>query len=441
MQVTSSVNLDFHNYDWDIRRLLDRINGKVPTYKTVNPQMNRGSDYSKLTPKNRDFLIKVFNDCVLKGNSKARSIAKLERLAITFLLFGEKNVEEATKADFQEVFTQVMRNPKISDSTKRIRVEEMKRMDKEYFGNGEIYTERTKWMKFAHSNRDKYLPEEILTEKEALKIISCAASVRDKAFLNTLWSTGARVGELGNLKVKNFEYFGKCNEAHLMLNGKTGMRKVLIIEPVLDILAWLDVHPLKSNPDFKEAFMFCKTNGNPLTHACAQKIIRVAMKRAEVKKRNNPHMWRHSRATNLCARGLGEMQMKHYFGWAKGSDMPATYIHLSQRGLDSALKKTLGLEEQQDQEIVCKVCACTNASSAINCSRCGRPLTINGFIQLEQEKKLMEQDRDISQKVLTETIRLVAEQRLTPEEAQKQAIKTIAGEYAQQKELKVACGA
>jgi site-specific recombinase XerD len=390
--------------------------------------MNRGRDYSKLTPRNRDFLIRIFNDCVLKANSKARSIAKVERLAISFLLFGDRNVEDSTKTDFQDVFTQIMRDPKISESTKKIRIDEIKRMDKEYFGGGENYTDRTKWMKFAKSSKSKYLPEEILTEKEALKIISSAASIRDKALLNTLWSTGARIGEIGNLKVKNFEYLGKCNEAHLMLNGKTGMRKVLIIEPVLDILAWLDIHPLRSTPDFKEAFMFCKTNGHPLTHACAEKIIRVAMKRADVKKRHNPHMWRHSRATNLCGRGLGEMQMRHYFGWAKGSDMPATYIHLSQVGLDSALKKSLGLEDKQDEEVVCKVCTCTNTSSAKNCTRCGRPLSIEGYIQLDQEKKLIEQDRNISQRVFFEAFKLINEQKMSPGEAQKEAVKIVAGQ-------------
>jgi len=281
------------------------------------------------------------------------------------------------------------------------------------------------------SSKSKYLPEELINEKEAVTIINSAASIRDKAFLHTLWATGARVGEMGNLKVKNFDYSGKCNEAHLMLNGKTGMRKVLIIEPTLDVLAWLEVHPMKNSPDFKEAFLFCKMDGAPLTHAGTEKMIRVAMKRAKIKKRNNPHLWRHSRATHLCGRGLGEMQMRHYFGWAKGSDMPSIYIHLSQVGLDAALKKSLGMEEEKDLEVVCRVCAHNNVGTANNCARCGRPLSIEGYIQLDQEKKLIEQDRNISQRVFSETFKLINEQKLTPEEAQKEAVKIIAGQLQQ----------
>jgi hypothetical protein len=217
-----------------------------------------------------------------------------------------------------------------------------------------------------------------------------------------------------------------------MLNGKTGMRKVLIIEPTLDVLAWLKIHPLKDTSDFKESFLFCKMDGTPLTHAMAEKIIRVTMKKAGVNKKGNPHLWRHSRATHLCGKGLGEMQMRHYFGWAKGSDMPSVYIHLSQVGLDSALKKTLGMEEEKEIEVVCRICAHTNVGNAKNCARCGRPLSIEGYIQLEQEKKLIEQDRNISQKVFSETFKLINEQKMAPEEAQKEAIKIVAVQLQQQ---------
>jgi site-specific recombinase XerD/ribosomal protein L37E len=362
----------------------------------------------------------------LKGNSKARTLAKVGRLAYSFVLFGSRDIELATKNDFQEVFSKIMQDSNLNETTRKMRVDELKRLDKEYFGNGENYTERTKWMRFAVSNKSKYLPEELINEKEAIKVINSATFIRDKALLYTLWATGARVGEIGNLRVKHFDYSGKSNEAHLMLNGKTGMRKVLIIEPVLDLLAWLEVHPLKTASEFKDSFLFCKMDGNPLTHAAVEKIIRINVARAGIKKRCNPHLWRHSRVTHLCGKGLGEMQMRHYFGWAKGSDMPSVYIHLSQRGLDSALKKSLGLEEEKDSEIVCRICAHTNFGNAKNCARCGRPLSIEGYIQLEQEKKIIEQDRNISQRVFSETFKLINEQKMAPEEAQKEAIKVIA---------------
>jgi len=149
MQVTSGINVDFHNYDREIKRMLDRINGIVPVYKKVNKQLNRARDYSAISPKNKALLFRVYNDCVLKGNSKARIIAKVGRLIYGFELFKSKDVEVANKADFQEVFSKIMQDSRINETTKKMRVEELKRLDREYFGEGEHYTERTKWMKFA----------------------------------------------------------------------------------------------------------------------------------------------------------------------------------------------------------------------------------------------------------------------------------------------------
>ncbi|VVB76129.1 Tyrosine recombinase XerA [uncultured archaeon] len=432
MQNNESGNLDFHDYDRNLKRLLERINGKVPQYEGRRGNMNKAKDLSKLTPKNRELLLRVYNDCILKGNSKARTLCRVQRLAWSFILFENKDVDTATKEDFHEVFSKIMTDSNNGDTTKRLRVEELKRFDKEYYGNGEDYTPRTKFMKFARSSKSRYLPEDLLSKKDAEKIINSAYWIRDKAMLNTLWSTGARIGEIGNLKVKSFEYLGQNNAAHLMLNGKTGMRKVLIVEPVLDILAWIDSHPNRNKPDFKESYLFTTIDGKPLNHALAQTIIRKAMNRSGIKKRNNPHLWRHSRATYLCGKGLGEMQMRHYFGWAKGSDMPSIYIHLSQKGLDEAMRKTLGIDEEEVKEKVCKICAHSNIPNAVNCLRCGKPLSLEGYIQLDQERKIMDKEREISQKVLIEAMRLV-QNGLNPEEAQNQAIKSIAQQQVGQK--------
>ena len=39
-----------------------------------------------------------------------------------------------------------------------------------------------------------------------------------------------------------------------------------------------------------------------------------------------PHIFRHSRATHLADRGLGDAQMKRWFGWSPKSNMPSVYI-------------------------------------------------------------------------------------------------------------------
>jgi hypothetical protein len=66
--------------------------------------------------------------------------------------------------------------------------------------------------------------------------------------------------------------------------------------------------------------------------------------------------------------------------------------------------------------------------------RCNNPSSIEGFLQIKQEKQIIEQDRDISQQVFAETIKLIQNQHLPVEEAQKQAISIIAKKQIQTKQ-------
>ncbi|MGQ9782137.1 MAG: tyrosine-type recombinase/integrase [Nitrososphaeria archaeon] len=87
----------------------------------------------------------------------------------------------------------------------------------------------------------------------------------------------------------------------LTLHGKTGSRKILLVHSVPLIKAWLERHPSKDNP---EAWLWCGigyTNKNSmLTHQSLKKILVECARRAGIKKHVYPHLFRHSRATELA---------------------------------------------------------------------------------------------------------------------------------------------
>jgi len=56
------------------------------------------------------------------------------------------------------------------------------------------------------------------------------------------------------------------------------------------------------------------------------------------------------------------------------------------------------------------------------------PLSIEGFLQIQQEKEVIQQDRDISQKVFSEAVKLMSEKHVPVEVAQQEAIKIIAAQ-------------
>jgi len=202
--------------------------------------------------------------------------------------------------------------------------------------------ELTKWIKASIGKKDRKLPEEMLTEEEILKMINCAKKKSDKAIIALLWDIGARVGEIGNLRVKHikFDEYG----ATVNLKGKTGYRRVRAVFSVEYLQAWLLEHPDMNNPDAPLWTTFDSKENliKPLHYGSIRMKVKRLAKKAKINKRIHPHLFRHSRATYI-ANYLTEAQMNTYFGWVQGSEMSSVYVHLSGRDVDYAILKANGV--------------------------------------------------------------------------------------------------
>lgn len=167
------------------------------------------------------------------------------------------------------------------------------------------------------------LPEELLSQDDLVSLLTEARSLHDTAFLISLYESGCRIGELLSLQRKHVRF--DSQGAVLIVDGKTGMRRLRVIEaaPVLD--EWISCRSLK--PD--QAIF-------PNTYRAYQKRLQVLTARAGIEKRVYPHLFRHSRATFLAGY-LTEAQLCAYMGWTIGSAMPRIYVHLAGHDLDAAL--------------------------------------------------------------------------------------------------------
>ena len=129
----------FHNYREQIDRLVTRIKGGKVGFKLkdgVNGRKN-AIDLNKLTPNNQELLLRIHRDSIIKGNKPARQLAKLQRLTYNFLLF-DIDVEKATPEDFKRVVEKIMTSSRLNNTTKSLRIDELIRFDKEYFGEDDI---------------------------------------------------------------------------------------------------------------------------------------------------------------------------------------------------------------------------------------------------------------------------------------------------------------
>jgi integrase/recombinase XerD len=244
------------------------------------------------------------------------------------------------------------------------------------------------WMKIPTRNDTRKLPEDMLSEEEIEKMINACEHPRDKAMVACLYESGTRISELGDMKIKHvkFDQYG----AALMVDGKTGMRRVRIIFSSPYLATWLDNHPFRQNP---EAFVWVGigTVGRnvPLQYGAIRMHLKRIAEKAGIKKRIHPHLFRHSRSTHL-AKHLTEAQMKQYLEWVQGSDMAAIYVHLSGRDVDNALLRMHGIVTEDTKDVQmspkqCTRCSTMNSPTTKFCSKCGLALDIKAALEIEEK--------------------------------------------------------
>jgi len=181
------------------------------------------------------------------------------------------------------------------------------------------------------------LPEELLDQEDIQALLDVAGDEQYRAFLYCLYESGCRIGELLSLQRKHIRY--DAQGIILTVDGKTGMRRVRLLESAPDLDVWISCRSLK--PD--QAIF-------PNTYRAYTKHLRTLAIRAGIEKRVYPHLFRHSRATYLASY-LTEAQLCSYMGWTIGSAMPRIYVHLAGADLDAALARVPQLPRLAQQHI------------------------------------------------------------------------------------------
>lgn len=222
------------------------------------------------------------------------------------------------------------------------------------------------------------LPEDLLTPEEVDKIIEAAEHPRDKAFISMLYESGARAGEMVACNLNSLA-FDENGCVITIPAGKTGARRIRVVNCASYLRVWIENHPQKdADPGETPLWPTIRKPHRRIETEAISPILRFAAEKAGVKKKVNPHAFRHARATKLAGH-LTEQQMKNYLGWTANSAMAAIYVHLSGKDMDDAILKMNGLKaEEETHEILtpgkCPRCKQMNHHSAPLCFMCGFPL-------------------------------------------------------------------
>jgi len=177
---------------------------------------------------------------------------------------------------------------------------------------------------------------DLITDQECELLIKTAMLIRDKALIGILRDTGARISEVGNSKIKNIRE--ENGFYYIALDGKTGQREAILLECTPHVTQWLNEHPFRSNPDAPLWISFnASTYGHALNYPAIVMILRRTAQKAGLKKKVNPHIFRHSRTTSLMKQGLNEHNIKTFLGWSPNSRQLGTYAHLMSRDANHKL--------------------------------------------------------------------------------------------------------
>jgi len=372
---------------------------EIYEYEKVLKGVLRSLEKSSICRDNKSTIEKFSSYLFAQGLSYGRIIKyTIEARKVAELL--NKPLSQVVREDIIELVQKIERRSDYTEYTKHDYKLSIKKLFK-FIRGTEDYPEEVRWIKLTSKKNAHKLPEELLTEDEVNRMAQAARTPRDRAFVLVLYDSGCRIGEVLTLKIMHvqFDEYG----AVLTVNGKTGMRRVRVIASESALASWINIHPLRDNPE-APLWVSLGTNSRDvqLKHRTASDFLKVLARRAGIKKRVYPHLFRHSRATHL-ANHLTEAQLKQYFGWVQSSDMASTYVHLSGRDVDKRLLELNGIRQEEKtleefRVLFCPRCKVKNSPDSKFCNSCGLCFDVKTAMQIDEM-------RDKVDRLMTELVK------------------------------------
>ncbi|HNW79886.1 MAG TPA: tyrosine-type recombinase/integrase [Methanoregulaceae archaeon] len=238
---------------------------------------------------------------------------------------------------------------------------------------------------------NRKLPVEYLLVKDDIrKLVKACDNQRDRALIMLLWDSGARISEVLSRNVGHVEIdkYG----AVVIVDGKTGRRRLRLIDGVPDLQLWLQMHPYRSEPS-APLFLTNTRYGvgrKRLNLRTVENRLKYLKKKLNIVKPTNPHAIRHGRLTDLAKQGFSEMELRLIAGWEKSSAMPEVYVHLSGGDIERKMLQKAGFVEgdfKEDQSLTpkdCPRCGTRNSWDGIYCSKCSMVLDSKSALMIDE---------------------------------------------------------
>lgn len=185
-----------------------------------------------------------------------------------------------------------------------------------------------------------------MTDAEASRLLgdcdaSCPAGLRDRAFLELLYASGARISEVSRLDVDSLDFAGSS----VKLFGKGSKERVVpLYELALD---WVMRYVQEARPallarsknacNIDDAALFISTRGGRMSADALRTVFERHVVQAGLDPALTPHAMRHTFATELLSGGANLRSVQELLGHESLSTTQI-YTHLSVERLKDAAR-------------------------------------------------------------------------------------------------------
>jgi len=287
--------------------------------------------------KMRQLLKKFLDYLSLQKNCSSNTLRGYRRDIFQFINFLKKNKIKSFKSiSYEDLLSYLgyLRNYGYSETTIGRKVASLKSFFK-FLSARKIIKSNPVALLSSPKKPDR-LPD-FLTLEEVEKILNIPSeknwqSLRDKAILELLYSTGIRVGELTSLKIGDIDFFQEL----IKVKGKGKKERIV---PIGRYALKALIEYIERRPNKKEKNVFLNKYGKPLSERSVERIIDKFSKKAGIGKKITPHTFRHTFATHMLDRGADLRTVQELLGHERITTTQI-YTHLTVEKLKEFYNKT-----------------------------------------------------------------------------------------------------
>ncbi len=186
----------------------------------------------------------------------------------------------------------------------------------------------------SNPKKEKKLPK-YLNYEEIEKLLNSIDTttkegIRDKLVIELLYSTGIRVSELVNIKIKDI----KINEKQILILGKGNKERIVLFGELAKqtLKEYLNTNKELFTGNINNQYLFINKNKNHLSTNKIELIVKDVLKKSALKLNISPHTLRHTFATHLLENGADLKSVQELLGH-ENLKTTAIYTHISNERL------------------------------------------------------------------------------------------------------------